>query len=155
MNDATTTDGRLREAFACLCVHDAGAAPDFNARAFGARELFPRTEPGARIGHAEMRLGPAIVMLSDEIPEFGVRGPLASGGTSATLHPHVDDGDAMASHAVSAGATMLRPPRDEFYGERSLRLRDAFGHEWLLGQEIERVSPEEMQRRYTALPSGA
>jgi uncharacterized glyoxalase superfamily protein PhnB len=71
--------------------------------------------------------------------------------TGCTIHLHVDDADAMAERAVAAGATMLMPPTDQFYGERSCRLRDPFGHAWLLGHSIEKVEPQEMQRRYTEL----
>ena len=70
------------------------------------------------------------------------------------VHLHVDNADAMAERAVAAGAAMLMPPTDQFYGERSCRLRDPFGHAWLLGHSIEEVEPEEMQRRYTAMMAG-
>ena len=79
------------------------------------------------------------------------RAPPVEGVPSVTIHLHVDNADAMARRAVAAGATMLREPTDEFYGERSCRLRDPFGHTWLLGHSIEAVSPQEMQRRYTAM----
>ena len=102
-----------------------------------------------------MQLGDAaVLMLSDEFPEYGVRGPQAGDTRSVTIHLHVDDADAMGEQAVAAGATMLSEPADQFYGERSCSVRDPFGHVWLLGHSIEQVSPEEMQRRYTALMAG-
>ena len=141
----------IHELFAYLCVNDAGAAIDFYARAFGATEKFRLTEPGGRIGHAELDFGGIIVMLSDEYPECGIRGPRAIGGTPVTIHLHVDNADAVISRAVEAGASLERPPQDEFYGERGGVVRDPFGHRWNIGHSIEEMSPEEMQRRYDAL----
>ncbi len=143
----------IREVFAYLCVPDAEAAIAFYKAAFGARELFRLTEPAGRIGHVELQLGPSTLMLCEEYPEFGIRAPQADGSTGTTIHLHVENADAMARQAVAAGATLLGEPKDQFYGERSCRIRDPFGHSWLLGHEIERVSPEEMQRRYTKLLS--
>ena len=141
----------VHEVFAYLRLRDANAAIDFYQRAFGAEEVFRLVEPGGRIGHAEVRIGPAIVMLSDEYPELGFNGPQALGGTSVGIHLHVDNADAMVARAVAAGATLVRPVADAFYGERGGTVRDPFGHEWMLGHEIEKVTPEEMQRRYDAL----
>ncbi|TWT77746.1 Glyoxalase-like domain protein [Posidoniimonas polymericola] len=93
-------------------------------------------------------------MLSDEYPEYGVHGPQAFGGTGSSVHLHVDDVDALSAQAVAAGATLLMEPADQFYGERSAKLLDPFGHEWLLGSPIEDVSPEEMQRRFDEMCGG-
>ncbi len=141
----------VREVYPYLRVHDAAEAIEFYARAFGAKESFRLTEPGGRIGHAELKLGPATVMLSDEHPEFDIRGPRTLGGTTFSMHLHVEDVDSVFEQAVQAGATVVRPLKDQFYGERSGVVRDPFGHEWLLGGHLEDVSTEEMQRRYTAL----
>lgn len=141
----------IKELFAYLRVKDAPRAVAFYVEAFGAKEKFRLVEPGGRLGHAELELGPATLMLSEEYPELGLLGPQSIGGTSVTIHLHVDDADAAIARAVAAGATLLRPPQDAFYGERSGTVRDPFGHEWLLGHSIEEVSPEEMQRRYDAL----
>ncbi|MBN1240001.1 MAG: VOC family protein [Gammaproteobacteria bacterium] len=141
----------IHEVFAYLRVHDTAAALDFYARAFGAKEQFRLTEPSGRIGHAQMQIGPVTIMLSDEYPELGIRGPRSVGETTVTLHIHASDVDRLFEQAVAAGATVLRPLADQFYGERSGTVRDPFGHEWLLGGETEKVSPEEMQRRYTAM----
>jgi PhnB protein len=142
---------KISEVYPYLRVHDAAAAIRFYESAFGACELFRLQEPGGRIGHAEVRIGPATVMLSDEYPEHGIKGPRALGGTSFSLHLHVDDVDAAFQRAVQASATVVRPLANQFYGERSGTVRDPFGHEWLLGGHIEDVTPEEMQRRYTEL----
>ncbi len=144
----------IHEVFAYLRLHDAAQAIEFYTQAFGAKEKFRLAEPGGRIGHAELELGATTIMLSDEYPEMGIRGPLAIGGTSFMLHLHVDDADALIRRAVDAGATLIRPASDQFYGERSGTVRDPFGHEWIIGHEIEKVTPQEMQRRYDEMMKG-
>jgi uncharacterized glyoxalase superfamily protein PhnB len=141
----------VHELYPYLLVHDAAAAIAFYGRAFDATEQFRLKEPGGRIGHAEIKIGTSTIMLSEEYPERGVRGPRSLGGTSIVMHLHVAEVDAAFAQAVDAGATVLRPLQDQFYGERSGTVRDPFGHEWLLGGHLETVTPEEMQRRYTAL----
>ncbi len=136
-----------------LRLRRAAEAIEFYVRAFGAEEVLRLTEPGGRIGHAEMRIGPATVFLADEYPEFGIRGPESLGGATSALHLNVDHVDALVERASAAGATVVRPPGDEFYGQRAAVVRDPFGHEWMLAQTIEVVSPEEMQRRFEALLS--
>lgn len=145
----------VHELFAYLCVDDAAKAIEFYAQAFGAKEKFRLTEPGGRIGHAELDFGGTTLMLSEEFPECGIRGPKAIGGTGVSIHVHVDDADATIRRAVDAGATLEREPEDAFYGERSGVVVDPFGHRWNIGHSIEEVSPEEMQRRYTRLVSGS
>lgn len=142
---------RIRELFPYLRVRNAAKAIEFYTRAFGATEKFRLTEPSGRIGHAELDFGGTVVMLSEEYPEYNLVGPETIGGTTFSIHLHVDDCDAMIRNAVSAGATLVREPSDAFYGERSGTVRDPFGHEWLIGHSIEEVTPEEMQRRYDAI----
>jgi len=141
----------IHELFPYLCVRDTSEAIAFYRRAFGAEEKLRLTEPSGRVGHAEIDLGGHVVMLCDEFPEHGIRAPGPKDRVPMVLHLHVDDADAVMRQAVAAGATVVRPAADEFYGERSGRVRDPFGHEWLIGHAIEEVSPAEMQRRYTAL----
>jgi PhnB protein len=141
----------IHDAYPYLRVHSCAEAIDFYTRAFDAKELFRLTEPSGRIGHAEIKVGPATIMLSDEYPDRGIRGPLSLGGTTFSIHLHVDDVDQAFEQAITAGAAVVRPLQDQFYGERSGTVRDPFGHEWLLGGHLETVSTEEMQRRYTAL----
>jgi PhnB protein len=141
----------VHEVYPYLRVRDAGRALEFYKRAFGAQELFRLAEPSGRIGHAEIKIGGTTLMLADEYPEMNIVGPQTLGGTSFSIHLHVDDADAWIERAVAAGATVLRPAADAFYGERSGSVRDPFGHEWLLGHQVEEVSTQEMQRRYTAL----
>lgn len=144
----------IHDVYAYLRLHDTKAAIDFYARAFGARELFRLVEPSGKVGHAEVKIGPVTLMLSDEYPEMDIRGPRSIGGTSVSIHIHASDVDRLFEQAVAAGATVVRPLQNQFYGERSGTVRDPFGHEWLLGGHIEDVTPEEMQRRYTELFNG-
>lgn len=147
----STTTNRIHEVFPYLRVKGAADAIAFYRRVFDAAEKFRLVEPSGRIGHCELQLGATVLMLSEEYPEYGLHAPDAAAGNGALIHLHVDDCDALAARMVDAGATMTMPPTDQFYGERSCRVRDPFGHDWLLGHSIEEVSVEEMQRRYTAL----
>ena len=144
----------IHEVFPYLRVNGAAQAIDFYARAFGAVEKFRLVEPSGRVGHAELQLGPIVLMLSEAYPEFGLLAP-QDAVLGASIHLHVDDCDAVAARAVAAGASMQMAPTDQFYGERSCRVLDPFGHQWLIGHEIEAMAPEEMQRRYTAMLTSA
>lgn len=146
---------KIHEMFAYLRLRNAAEAIDFYTKAFGAREKFRLTEPSGRIGHAELDFGGTTLMLSDEYPELGIRGPQTVGGTTMSIHLHVDDADEVVRRAVAAGAELVRQPQDQFYGERSGTVRDPFGHEWNIGHEIEKVTPDEMQRRYDELMKGS
>jgi PhnB protein len=146
----------MSEVIPYLRVKGAAEALAFYTKVFGATEKLRLDDPGGRIGHAEILIDGATLMLADEYPEKGMRGPLALGGTSVAMHLQVPNVDAVVKQAAVAGATVMREPADQFYGERIAMIRDPFGHEWLLSQHIETVSPEEMQRRYNALAaSGA
>lgn len=140
----------VHELFPYLCVADANAAIAFYCHVFGGSEKLRLVEPGGRIGHAEVDLGAGVIMLCEEYPEYDIRRPDAAAGTSVSLHLHVDDADAVIARAVAAGATVLMPAKDQFYGERSGVIRDPFGHRWNIGHAIETVGAEEMQRRYDA-----
>lgn len=137
------------ELFAYLHIRNAADAIRFYSEAFGAEEKLRLAEPSGRIGHAELEIGGTTLMLADEFPEHGILGPEAHGGTTVTLHLHVDNADEVIRRAVEAGAELEREPKDEFYGERSGVVRDPFGHRWNIGHSIEDVSSDEMQRRYT------
>ncbi|MEZ4458477.1 MAG: VOC family protein [bacterium] len=139
------------EVFAYLCVHDAKAAIDYYCEAFGGRELFRLVDPSGVIGHAEIDLDGHTLMISDEFLDFGIKSARTIGATAVTIHLHVDDADEVVAKAVAAGGTLERAVKTEFYGERSGVVRCPFGHRWLIGHEVEKVSPEEMQRRYDAM----
>ncbi|HEY2514044.1 MAG TPA: VOC family protein [Polyangiaceae bacterium] len=138
----------IHEVFAYLRVKNAPKAIEFYKAAFGATEKFRLTEPSGRVGHAELDFGGTTVMVSEEFPELGITGPETVGGTTFSLHLHVDDADALIAGATKAGARVVREPQNHFYGERSGSIRDPFGHEWIIGHSIEKVEPAEMQRRY-------
>lgn len=142
-------DNKIHELFAYLCVHNANEAIEFYSKVFGAREKFRLTEPGGRVGHAELDFGGTTVMLADEFPECNFRGPQDSRDTSVMIHIHVDNADEVIARAVEAGASVEIEIKDQFYGERSGSIRDPFGHRWSIGHSIEKVTPDEMQRRYT------
>ncbi len=133
-----------------LIISGAADAIDFYARAFGAAEVLRLAMGDGRIGHAEVRIGRASIMLADEFPEMGYLGPRALGGSPVTIHIYVEDVDGLASRAVGAGATVKRPVQDQFYGDRSVTLEDPFGHVWTFATHTEDVSPEELRKRHAA-----
>ena len=142
---------QIHEVYPYLRVRGAAEAIEFYKLAFGAEEVFRLAEPGGRIGHAEIKIGSATVLLADEHPEYGILGPQTLGGTTFAMHLHVENVDSLVAGAVAAGATVVREIKDQFYGERSGSIRDPFGHEWLLGQTIESVTREEIQKRFAQM----
>jgi PhnB protein len=134
-----------------LAVNDGAKAIAFYQQAFGATELYRLIDPeSGKIGHAELQINGSTISLSDEYPAFN-KTPLTLGGTAVKFTLMVDDVDAWGARSSAAGAIVVRPPSDEFYGHRSATIRDPFGHEWMLQQEIEKVSPAQMQRRWDAM----
>ncbi|MDZ3836237.1 MAG: VOC family protein [Rhodospirillales bacterium] len=130
-----------------LTIKGAAKAIDFYKSIFGASERMRMDTPDGRIGHAEIQIGDAAIMLSDEWPEMGHSGPQAFGGSPVALHIYVGDVDAVAEQAVAAGATLKQPPKDEFWGDRMGTIVDPFGHIWLISTHVEDVPEEEMRRR--------
>ena len=137
-----------------LVAQDAAAALAIYGRAFGAVERYRLVEPSGKIGHAEITVGDAVVMVCDEYPDFGAVSPAAYGGSPIKLLIYVDDCDAVVSRAVDAGATLLRPVKDQFHGDRSGMVVDPAGFTWTIATRREEMSPEEMQRRFTAALAG-
>ncbi len=144
----------IHELFVYLRAKDANRAIDFYKRAFDAVEDFRLEEPSGRVGHAELKFGDTVVMISDEFPEFDCHAPAPDAPSTFVIHLHVDDADALIDKAVQAGATLVRPAQDHFYGERSGTVRDPFGYSWMIGHSIEQIGPDEMQRRYTEMLTG-
>ena len=135
-----------------LCIADAARAIEFYQKAFGAKESMRLTEPGGgKVGHAHLTIGDAGFMLADEYPDFGVRSPRAYGGSPVRMSLQVPDVDAVVERAVAAGAKLVRPVEDQFYGERSGTLEDPFGHVWIVSTHKEDVPTDEMQRRWNAM----
>ncbi len=146
----TLPSGSRQSVTAHLTAHDAARAIEFYTRAFGAQELFRLVEPSGKVGHAELLLGSSRIMICDEYPDFGALSPPTIGGSPIKLLLYVDDPDAVMRQAVAAGATELRSVKTQFYGDRSGMLLDPFGFSWSIATPVEDVSPEEMQRRFSA-----
>jgi PhnB protein len=133
-----------------LVVRNGAAAIEFYRKAFGAEELGERfTGPDGEVIHAEVRIGDSVVMISDEGDNGSpAKSPESLGGVvSAIMATYWDDVDAAWQRAVAAGAEVVYPLEDQFYGDRGGRLRDPFGQQWMLSQRTEEVSREEMARR--------
>jgi len=129
-----------------VVVDDAAKALAFYREAFGATETY-RLPMGDKIGHAEIQIGDSRLMLSDEYPEWDALGPRARGGATGSFLIYVPDADAAVERAVKAGAKVLQPVENQFWGDRMGTVADPFGHKWMLGTHVEDVPPEEMQRR--------
>ena len=137
-----------------LIVNGGAAAIAFYARAFGAEELVRMDTPNGKLGHAELQVGDSRIMLADEFPEMGAKGPKTFGGSPVNLLLYVNDCDAVFARAVAAGATVKRPLKDQFYGDRSGTVEDPFGHSWTIATHTEDVPPDEMKRRAEAAMAG-
>ena len=149
MTAKTLPDG-YHTATPYLTIQGAAKALDFYQRAFGATETLRIDTPDGKVGHAEIRIGDSIIMLSDEYPEMGTRGPQALGGTPVSLMLYVDDVDAMFQCALDAGAIVRKPVEDQFYGDRSGTLTDPYGHVWTLATHLEDIAPAEVAKRAMA-----
>jgi PhnB protein len=134
-----------------LCVRDAAGAIEFYKDVFSATEIMRLTDPGGMIGHAELRIGGMSIMLSEESPDMDMRGPQLLGGSPVSLVLYLEDVDAVASKAVAAGAKLLGAIEDQFYGDRTGKLEDPFGHIWMIATHIEDVSVEEIQKRFLSM----
>ena len=131
-----------------LCVKDAAGALDFYKKAFGATEIMRFPMPDGKIGHAEFKIGKAIVMLADEFPDQRFFSPQTIGGSPVQIMVYVEDVDSVVKQAEGAGAKLLSPVADQFYGDRSGKLQDPYGHYWYIATHKEDVAPEEMQKRH-------
>ncbi len=130
-----------------LTVDGAAQALEFYRQAFGATEVMRMDMPGGKIAHAEILIGTSRIMLADEFPEWGTRGPKALGGSATSLMLYVPDCDAVFARAVAAGATPTMPVDDQFYGDRCGKLTDPFGHAWMIATNKEVLTPEEINAR--------
>jgi PhnB protein len=148
--------GHLRTVTARLVVRDGNVAIAFYARAFGAEELGDRfTGPDGELIHAEIKIGDAVVMITQDAADGPVGSPDRLGGrVTCVMATYWEDVDAAWQRAVSSGAEVIYPLADQFYGERGGRIRDPFGQQWMMSQHIEDVPPDEMARRAAAFFSG-
>jgi len=133
-----------------LIVKGAAEAIEFYKRAFGATELLRMADPHGRVGHAEIKIGDSVIMLADEHPAMGYRGPRSLGGSSVSILLYLEDVDAVFERALEAGAKAQRPVANQFYGDRTGTLEDPFGQVWTVATHVEDVPPEEMRRRAEA-----
>jgi PhnB protein len=133
-----------------LSINGAAAAIEFYKKAFGAIEVMRIAQPDGRVGHAELQVCDSRVMVADEFPEMDFRAPLSIGGTPVHLHMYVEDVDAVVSRAVAAGAKLLRPVQDQFYGDRTGTVADPYGHVWHVATHKEDLSMEELSERAAA-----
>lgn len=134
-----------------LCVDDAAAAVEFYSNVFGFEERLRIPAPGGKVGHSELQLRSAVVMVSDEYPEMGVLGPKAIGGTAVTISLYVEDVDATFAAAVAAGAEVVEGVEDRFYGDRSGQISDPWGHRWSLATHLEDLTTDELLSRAEAM----
>jgi len=137
-----------------LSVRGAAEAIDFYKKALGAKELMRMPGPDGKIGHAEIRIGDSRVMLADEHPEMNFTGPQSYGGTSVHLHVYLPNVDAQVAKALKAGAKLVRPVKDQFYGDRLGTIEDPFGHVWHLATHLEDLSKAEMKKRAAKAAAG-
>jgi PhnB protein len=137
-----------------LVVDGATRAIDFYKQVFGATERMRMPGPDGRIGHAELLIGGAVIMLADEFKDMGSKGPRTFGGSPVSILVYVNDVDAVVKKAVASGGRLTRPVENKFYGDRSGAIEDPFGHVWLVSTHVEDVSPEEMEKRMAAMAPG-
>ena len=133
-----------------LMIKGAARALEYYKKAFGATELMRMEGPDGRVGHAEIKIGDSIIMLADECPEAVSSSPETLGGSPICIMLYVPDVDARFEKAVAAGGTVIRPVKDQFYGDRSGMLKDPFGHIWNIATHTEDLTPEEIGKRAAA-----
>ena len=138
-----------------LSVKGAANAIAFYKKAFAAKEIMRMPAPGGTIGHAEIQISDSRIMLADEYPDMNFRGPQSFGGTSVHIHLYVQDVDRVVKKAVAAGAKVLRPVTDQFYGDRSGSLEDPFGHVWHVATHKEDIPAKELKKRAAAMAKSA
>lgn len=138
-----------------IAIRNAAAAIDFYKQAFGAEELFRLVDPASgKIGHAELRIGNGLLMVSDEYPDFGALSPDSIGGSPVKLHIDVPDAAKVVRDAEAAGGTVLRKLELQFHGCRQALVADPFGYSWFVSEKVEEVSPALMQERWDAMSAG-
>lgn len=130
-----------------LIIKGAAGALEFYKNAFGASEVMRMPGPGGTVGHAEIKIGKAIIMLADEFPDMNCKSPQSFGGSPVSIMVYVKDVDTFVKRAISAGAKVIRPVANQFYGDRSGSLEDPFGHQWHFATHVEDVPPDEMAKR--------
>lgn len=137
-----------------LVCEGAAAAMAYYQQAFNAVETWRLPGPDGKIMHANMRIGDSTIMLVDDFPEHGSKGPKALKGSPVTLHLYVADVDAAYAQAIAAGGEAKMPPQDMFWGDRYGILIDPFGHSWALATHKQDLTTEEITRAMAQQPPG-
>jgi len=137
-----------------LVVKGAAKAIDFYKAAFGAEELSRHAMPDGSIMHALLKIGDSMLMLNDEFPQMGAKGPTSIGGTSVTLNLYVQDADKSWARATKAGATVKMPIADMFWGDRYGIVADPFGHAWSIATHKQDLTPEQLMQASKSAMSG-
>jgi PhnB protein len=132
-----------------LAIRHADQAIEWYKKALNATELYRLTEPDGRIAHAELRISNAIFMIAEENPDYN-KSPDTLGGTSIILNVYVPDVDSLIDLAVQQGAKIIFPVQDQFYGDRAGRIKDPFGHMWIISTHLKNVKPSEMQEQMSS-----
>jgi PhnB protein len=148
---------RYRRVTPALVVRGGVKAIEYYAEIFGATERLRFPGPDGTIAHAEIEIGDSVIIVEDESPYMGTTAPPPGGvdGTPTFQYVYVDDVDAVVERAVKLGATLKRPPQDQFYGDRDSFIVDPFGHAWTIASHVEDVAPDEMMRRMAAMQTQA
>jgi PhnB protein len=134
-----------------LVIKNAAKAIEFYKEAFAATELMRLASPDGKVMHAEIKIGDSPIMMCDECPDWNALSPLTIGGTAVSIMLYVEDVDSVVNRAVAAGATVLMPVADQFWGDRMGTVADPFGHKWSVATHREDVTPEEISVRAKAL----
>ena len=132
-----------------LIIKGAAQAIEYYKKVFGAKEEVRMNGPDGKVGHAELQIGDSRIMLADENPSMGPGYTSAAtiGSSPVSLYLYLPDVDRVVERAAAAGAKILKPVQDQFYGDRSGFIQDPFGHLWGIATHVEDVSPEEMKER--------
>lgn len=138
-----------------LAIKRAAAAITFYKKVFGAKEIMRMPGPNGTIGHAEIAIDNNRIMLADEFHEMNFKSPRAFGGSPVSINLYVKNVDAVAKKAVAAGAKLLRPVADQFYGDRSASIEDPFGHVWHMSTHVRNVSVKEMKKKAAEMAASA
>jgi PhnB protein len=137
-----------------LVCRDAAAEIDFCKTTFGALELNRRPGPDGAVAHALVTIGPAMVMIEGEWPTLASRAPQPDGSSPVVLYVYVEDVDKVVERAVAAGAKVLIPVKDQFWGDRTARIADPSGHVWTIASRVEETSTEERRERWSSIVKG-
>jgi PhnB protein len=140
-----------RGALPYLTAKGASEAIAFYQQVFGAEQCFRIDDPDGAVMHAELAVGPAHFMITEERPQYGSLGPKTIGGSAVTLVVYVPDVDAVVAKALKAGATPTMPVENQFWGDRAGGVVDPYGHQWMVATQVEALTPEEVTRRSQAM----